>query len=196
MKPLEEIYKGGFFKGRHRLDWRKEYVCEGVRVAFNMVEGSSVIDVGCAIGEYVKYFREAFHFIAAGIEGSEAAIPFLVTDGIHILDLREKLPSFLPRFTVCISLEVAEHIEPEYAEQYVDNLVGLSDQILITAAKPGQGGHHHVNCQMPRYWEAKFFRRGFHRSHLREDMFKEILSPMSHRKELNVYRQNVMIFRK
>ena len=31
----------------------------------------------------------------------------------------------------------------------------------MTHALPGQGGHHHVNCQPPEYWIEKMARRGY-----------------------------------
>ena len=55
-----------------------------------------------------------------------------------------------------MSLEVAEHIEPEFVDMFIKNLVNASDKILISVAPPGQGGHHHVNCQPVEYWVSKF----------------------------------------
>jgi len=43
---------------------------------------------------------------------------------------------------------VAEHIPKEFSESLVKNLIKLSKGfILFTAAKPGQGGTGHINCQ-------------------------------------------------
>jgi cyclopropane fatty-acyl-phospholipid synthase-like methyltransferase len=196
MKPLEDIYKRTFFGKRYRLDWRAKPVVNAVRVAFNMLPGQTVVDVGCAIGEYVREFQRQ-GFPAEGIEGSMRAEEFFVAEPIMIHDLRKPLVNG-KRFDVVMSLEVAEHIEPEHAEQYVLNLMKLAKRsILITAAPPGQGGHYHVNCQPQGYWAEKFFRRAWHRSFLREEMFKDSFEArFRHRKELRAYIQNVMIFRK
>lgn len=195
MKPLEDIYKRSFFGKRFRLDWRAPYVVNAVRVAFNLSPCDSVIDVGCAIGEYVKEFiRQGF--MAQGIEGSKNAVEFFEADTIHVIDLRKPL-TMTKRYDVVMSLEVAEHIEPEYADTYVDNLIALAKRsILLTAAPPGQGGHYHVNCQPQSYWERKFFAKGWHRAHMREDIFKHALRKVRHRKEIRAYLGNVMIFRK
>lgn len=194
-KPLGEIYKKSFFSRRYKLDWRAKYVCDAVVGTFNMVAGWTLIDVGCAIGEYVRKFKEEYGILSEGIEGSPEAKDFFVTDGIMVLDLREKLRLF-SKYDVCMSLEVAEHIEPKYADQYVDNLVNLSDNILITAAPQGQGGHHHVNCRSKHYWERKFFVNKYYRDFDSEVIFKCHLKCVSHRKEIASYIKNCMIFRK
>ncbi len=191
-KPLNEIYKKSFFGKRHKLSWRAKYVCDAIVRTFNLQESHSIIDVGCATGEYVAQFQE-WGLFAEGIEGSSEAKEFFVADRIHIHDLREqlRLPSY---FDVCMSLEVAEHIEPEHAAQYVCNLVSLSDKILITAAPPGQGGHYHVNCQEKGYWECMFFEHGYKRHHDKELAFRDKLTPVNHRREISAYIKNCMIF--
>ena len=194
-KPLGEIYKASFFSRRYRLDWRAKHICKAVIAAFDLSPGQSLIDVGCAIGEYIKYFKEKHGIQAEGIEGSPEAREFFVTGGIMVLDLREHLRLF-QRYDACISLEVAEHIEPEYADMYVDNLVTLSDNILVTAAPIGQGGHYHVNCQPQRYWETKFFAQEYFRDHQKERAFKDALSHISYRKEIRAYVNNCMVFRR
>jgi hypothetical protein len=41
-------------------------------------------------------------------------------------------------------------------------LANHSDKILISAARPGQGGHGHFNEQQPEYWIEKFNALGYH----------------------------------
>ena len=73
--------------------------------------------------------------------------------------LKDKIPE--QHFDLTISSEVAEHIDPQDTEIYMDNLTSFSDVILFSAAIPGQGGTHHVNEQWPSYWIDKFAARGF-----------------------------------
>lgn len=65
------------------------------------------------------------------------------------------------RFDLVQSLEVAEHISPEHADIFVENLTRHGDVILFSAAVPNQGGEHHVNEQPPEYWREKFSGRGY-----------------------------------
>lgn len=59
-------------------------------------------------------------------------------------------------FSIAQSLEVAEHLYPEYAENFIRLLTSLSDIILFSAAIPNQGGTHHVNEKPPAYWAEIF----------------------------------------
>ncbi len=53
---------------------------------------------------------------------------------------------------VAVCTEVAEHVGPAFADSLVDQLVALLDQIVFTAAVPGQiGGVGHVNEQPHSY---------------------------------------------
>jgi hypothetical protein len=56
--------------------------------------------------------------------------------------------------------EVVEHIEERYVEHLLDTL-SCGQYILMTHAIPGQGGHHHVNCQEPDYWLEQLSKRGY-----------------------------------
>jgi 2-polyprenyl-3-methyl-5-hydroxy-6-metoxy-1,4-benzoquinol methylase len=194
MQPVREIYKKQFFGRRDRLAWRVPIVCDAVQNTFNLPPQSGIIDVGCAIGDYIAELENR-GYVTAGIEGSQEALPFAVSTNIFICDLR--IPIVMTRkYDLCICLEVAEHIEEEYADQLVDNLCDLSDLILISAAPPGQGGHHHVNCQPKTYWIDKFAERNFFRSTLKEDTWKKSLGPFIRRKEIACYYNNIMVFRR
>jgi hypothetical protein len=158
MKALEEIYGEKFFRIRDKLMWRADIICEGI---INILDPKSVIDVGCAIGDLIKGFDKLGR-VCYGIEGAKTVIPYLVVDKekVYIEDLRLPL-SIKDFFDLVLCIEVAEHIEPEHSNQFVDNLINLSDRILMTAATPGQGGHYHVNCKPFEYWINKFAHKGF-----------------------------------
>lgn len=55
--------------------------------------------------------------------------------------------------------EVVEHIEETYLDNLLESL--MSGKIIVmTHAMPGQGGHHHVNCQPSEYWISHLERKG------------------------------------
>ena len=188
MKPLEEIYGPKFFARRDRLNWRCEIFCNAVN---RVLEPKSVIDVGCAIGDYVLYWKNNLNVPAWGIEGSEAVLPYIVTEHVFIYDLRFPVP-MAHRADLCTCLEVAEHIEPEYADQFISNLVGFSNHILLSAAPPGAGGHYHVNCQDKSYWIRKMAEHKYEYNVTITTMIKFELKPWRHRKEL--YHNNLLFF--
>ncbi len=87
-----------------------------------------------------------------------------------------------------MSLEVAEHLPPECAEAFVDELISLSPVILFSAAIPKQGGEDHVNEQWPEYWAEKFQQRGYQIV----DYLRRII--WSNPKVACYYKQNILIF--
>ena len=197
MKPLEEIYGPKFFARRDKLLWRAEIVCDAVDRVFHPLD---VIDVGCGIGEYVQFWQEKLNISAWGIEGVDH--PYFVTKNIAIQDMRLKQIVWpfangrarIDKFDLAVCLEVLEHVEPEYANIFVENLTGLSDQILVSAAQPGQGGHYHVNCQPKEWWLSKFMEFNYGYDDVLTCAIKQALQPWKHRREL--YHNNLIFFSK
>jgi len=191
MKPLDEIYKPGFFKRRDSLSWRAPIICEPV---IEILRPGSVIDVGCAIGDLVEYFLEK-ELDAYGLEGTENIIPWLKISQwrLYFKDLRTEI-DLEKKFDLVTCFEVFEHIEPEYADILLANLTRMSDRLLISAAPPGQGGHYHVNCQPIIYWIEKFAKLGY-----RPDMcivadIRERLAPWKHKPGVKAIYQNLAYF--
>ena len=135
---------------------------------------TSVLDVGCASGHWLScYEKEGVE--VNGIEGAKNAIPFMLIDPAKILihDLRNPLEDDYS-VDLVMSIEVAEHIEPEYADTYVDTLTKHdADYIIMTAAPPGQGGVGHWNLQPKSYWVNKFNDKGYTRFDSFEDKIIE-----------------------
>jgi len=124
---------------------------------------TSVLDIGCAKGTWLSAWQESGVGEIMGVDGSyvatdELVIPrerFVAADLSQPIDLHRK-------FDLVQSLEVAEHIRSEAADQFVENLVRHSaGVVLFSAAPPGQGGEFHVNEQPYDYWRDKFRAHGF-----------------------------------
>jgi len=60
-----------------------------------------------------------------------------------------------------MSLEVAEHLEPATAPQFVNSLATASDVVLFSAAYTQQGGTNHINEQPHSYWAGLFAGHAF-----------------------------------
>ena len=191
MKPLVDIYKDVFFRKRNSMLWRVPIVCEAIVKEFNP---SSVVDVGCAIGDLIMGFR-GLDIFSYGIEGSERCLPHIVVSKrfIKIEDLRIKFNSLM-FFSLAICFEVAEHIEPEYTDNFLDNLTRLSNRILLTAAIPGQGGHYHVNCQPFEYWIEKFSNLGYRNIQERAERIRESFKPWKNKPGIKAYYNNLLYF--
>lgn len=124
---------------------------------------SSVVDFGCGEGLWLNVVKRLDADICIrGIDGdyidkNRLKIPI---ETFQIADLSKPL-KMDTRFDLAISTEVGEHIDEQYSEQFIDNITNASDNVLFTAAIPGQGGINHVNEQWQGYWCEKFKRRGF-----------------------------------
>ena len=123
---------------------------------------TKVLDIGCASGLYLKAFRMN-GIDGIGVEGSTIHDRMKMVDPNYIVqkDLRFDIPKY-SNVDFVMSIEVAEHIEKEYADVYVNNLTKHGAQhILLTAAPPGQSGAAHVNCQPKEYWVEKIEKNGY-----------------------------------
>lgn len=134
-----------------------------VPVLMQLICPSSVVDVGCGTGLWLKVFREAGVAEVLAIDGD-----YVQRDALAIEPER-----FMPRdlsrghfevgrqFGLATCLEVGEHLPEAVAGQFVESLTALAPVVAFSAAVPGQGGVSHVNEQWPEYWARHFRSRGF-----------------------------------
>jgi hypothetical protein len=201
MKEVHEEYGKSFFGKRYKLSWRAPHVLHAIRTAFNLNDRQyiSYIDVGCAVGDLVACAL-AQGWDAYGIEGSKSALEFLEcpAERVYIGDLRKSAHKFMlvKRFSVLSCFEVAEHLEVQYAEMFVKNLCTLSYNIIVSAAPPGQRGHHHYNCQPQEYWDEMFKDMGYNRCEMREEIFRASLEPWKSKDGIRAFYNNSMIYKR
>jgi 2-polyprenyl-3-methyl-5-hydroxy-6-metoxy-1,4-benzoquinol methylase len=121
---------------------------------------TSVLDVGCGQGLSLKYFLSC-GIDALGIENSQMAIEYSgISDKIIKSNLNFDI-DLKRRFDLVWCFEVIEHIHPKYEKTILKTLTRHGDIIILSAAKPGQGGHGHFNEQLPEYWIDKFANLGY-----------------------------------
>ena len=124
---------------------------------------TSILDVGCGLGAWLKVAMEAGISDVAGIDGHwiEKTKLYIPETCFMHMDL-EKPFNLSRQFDLVISLEVAEHLHSESADHFVDSLVRHGGVILFSAAIPAQGrGDSHINEQFQHYWAEKFIHRGY-----------------------------------
>jgi hypothetical protein len=123
----------------------------------------SVADIGCAGGAWLRVWQDSGIAQIRGVDGE-----YVRTEDLEIApelfspaDLSRPLD--LGRsFDLVQTLEVAEHIQESYADQFVLNLVKhAAKYILFSAAVPGQGGEYHVNEQPYEFWRKRLAAHGF-----------------------------------
>ena len=199
MKPLDKIYNGTFFKTRKSLAWRAPIVCNAIAA---VIYPETIIDIGCAVGDLIVGFTK-IGVDAWGLEGAGMAFQYLMCPKERVVqhDLRDRclsLPIEFPKkFDAVVCFEVAEHIEPEYADTFVWNLQSLARKwIIMSAAPPGQGGDYHVNCQKSEYWDEKIRQYGFKMDWASWDMIRKLWIPFRDKKGIKAYYNNLLIFQR
>ena len=149
----------------------------------------SVVDFGCGVGSWLSVLREHGVTEIQGIDGDWVQTEMLKipAQNFRQIDL-DKAIVLDKKYDLAMSLEVAEHLCPEAAADFVKSICNASDFILFSAAIPGQGGTGHINEQRHSYWIALFAENGY-------TMFDAIRPQIWHNDSIEVcYRQNALLF--
>lgn len=146
--------------------------------------------MGSGPGLYVDALR------AAGIdaEGIDPSGPLSAERHLYQTNILNQM-AWLPQdgYDVVLCLEVAEHIPASDADRFIERLCQLAPTIYFSAAKPGQGGIGHVNCQEKDYWRERFAAHGFAED---EHMTTVWLDFMAQGPHMGWLTQNGMVFRR
>ena len=161
---LDEAYTESFFGWGDNATQQKvlaEYFVPKIIEKFNP---KYVFDIGCGSGQWLDEYRK-YNVLTKGVEGSSNAFIEMSDETKEVvleLDLRDKIEEEDYNIDFVQSFEVAEHIEEEYADIFLHNLIKDDpDTVLLTAAPPGQGGFKHVNLQERYYWMKKMKDNGY-----------------------------------
>lgn len=160
-----------------------------IPIVNNLIHPKSVLDVGCGQGEWLMVWQENGVKNALGVDGEYVNKEKLLVPKSKFLAHNLETPLALNRkYDLVMSLEVAEHLDKEFAEIFIDSLIMHSDVILFSAAIPGQGGTHHVNEEWPSYWLKFFTARGY-------DCYDVLRQKIWNNKTIDIsYRQNSMVY--
>jgi len=105
---------------------------------------SSVVDLGCGAGFYVQHLKNG-GIPCSGYDGNPQT-PEITNHTCGVLDLSK--PISIGTHSCVISLEVGEHIPEPCQEVYISNMLSAAENYLILSwARPGQGGLGHFNEQ-------------------------------------------------
>lgn len=162
---------------------------EIVPIVLELVQPTSVVDVGCGTGEFLAVFQEHGVHDIYGIDGEYVdrnllAIP---QENFKALDINRAF-TLNKTYDMALCLEVAEHLSPVSASEFIESLTRLAPVVLFSAAIPAQDGDHHVNEQWPEYWAELFKARGF----VAVDAIRKRI--WSNRQIEVWYRQNTLLF--
>jgi hypothetical protein len=131
-------------------------------LVFDLVNPSSVIDVGCGTGAWLAVARDLGATEILGIDGDWVPSDALLIPAGRFVAHDLSAPMHVGRrFDLAICMEVAEHLDASSGDSLVRELCATSDIVLFSAAIPGQTGSDHRNEQWPMYWRERFRRHGY-----------------------------------
>lgn len=195
MLNLTKTYTRRFFAQRRFLAWRWPIICSSLIKTFGLPQ--SIIDFGCGNGDLLDGFKRLGVQSVYGIEGTANCVDSMRIQQTEyeIHDLRLPYQHSDKKFTLGLCLEVAEHLEAEYALTLVRSLCNNVSFVVFSAAKPGQEGLGHVNCQTKEYWIIKFKQCGFEFDKERTKKLKALWEPYKNKKGIKAYYQNILVFK-
>lgn len=161
MPGLPDIYDRAFFEewgsGHEKYVKSAEIIAD---VLHDLLRPKRLVDLGSGCGVYGHRF--ATHGVeVVSIDGVVPPPEHSYPVALHVRDLTAPFENVWGAFDLALCLEVAEHIPEPLAGAFLDNILRFSDRLILSAAQPNQGGHHHVNERPKRYWVAKLAEMGF-----------------------------------
>ena len=180
-------YNPAFYKYFRNLSYSSAR--EIVPLILRLIPITSVCDIGCGDGTWLRVFREQGVTDTLGVDGEHVSrdlFQISVSD-FQPMDLRHQI-SLSRSFDLAISLEVAEHLPESRAASFVEELTRLAPVVLFSAAIPGQGGRGHVNEQWQTYWTLIFSQCNY--------TVCDVVRPIiwKNRRIAYWYRQNILLF--
>jgi SAM-dependent methyltransferase len=124
-----------------------------------------VLDVGCAMGILVESLVDR-GVDAYGLDISEYAIGESRPDIRHrlqVCDVLSEPPAAAAGYDLVVSIEVAEHLPPERAEQFIRFLCSQAPCVVFSSTPSDFEEPTHQNVQPTSYWVDLFRRQRFRR---------------------------------
>lgn len=150
-----------FFYSENRITSRRSAE-KVVPLLIDLLGPRSVVDVGCGVGTWLSIFIKHGVEDVLGIDGDYVNREMLqIPSHRFVAHDISKQPPTQRQFDLVISLEVAEHLKPKYADNFVKTLTSLGPVVVFSAAIPRQSGQNHYNEQWLEYWIKIFSAREY-----------------------------------
>ncbi len=154
------IFKSSIFSFEHELTMASLFPKKIIDKVITIENPRRVLDLGCGVGKSLDYFFskgiEVF-----GVEGSWAAIESAKNKQFIMRHNLSKELRLNRKFDLIWSFEFVEHIHPKFVNNLMRTFSNHSDKVIISAARPGQGGEGHFNEKPPEYWINIFKEYGY-----------------------------------
>lgn len=160
----------------------------------NLFRGANVVDLGAGLGHYGKIFTQEGSPVKSWVGFDGAMNVESATDGlVRFMDLTQPHPADerpCVKGEWVISLEVAEHIPPQFTDHYIRNLrCSCTVGAVVSWAHPSQkGGLGHVNTKLEEDAISAMERWGF-------TIDREASEAVQAAAQMNHFKQNTLVYR-
>ena len=187
---LKEVYDENFWRQGSLFNYTSAK--NVLSLFFQWHKPKSIIDIGCGVGSWLKAAKELGIDDIFGVDINEIDEKYLLVPRkyIEIANLETYKQNNHNRYDLAISIEVAEHLSENVAEDFINTLTNLSNVILFSAAIPLQVGTNHINCQQPIYWYNIFKSNGY----VCFDILRDLLRDFEDSEVNPCHKQNVLIY--
>ena len=157
------MYNQDFFKkATNSIKWQSQIALIMLDIYPDI---ESVVDIGCGLGAYLdgylsKYIKVKGYELS--YDTAKEFIPDHLKQYIEYGDASK--PMTTNKYDLSESIEVAEHIEEQFADVFIRNLCNASNKYILFSAAPPRGrtfGEGHVNEQPSLYWMEKINKYNF-----------------------------------
>jgi hypothetical protein len=150
------------------LDLHEKQALQSARIVvpmvLNIVSPTSVIDIGCGRGAWLRAFHENGINRIKGLDGYYVDQSELLIDRSCFQAVDLSIPFEIEeKYDLAICLEVAEHLSSMNSRNLVRSLTDAAPLVLFSAAIPRQKGTGHINEQWPSYWKELFAEQSYER---------------------------------
>lgn len=148
----------------------------------------TIIDMGCGLGSYIKYFQDIGFKKVLGIEGT--LLDNFEIEKIAVMDLTKEIKIKLEANVLC--LEVGEHIPEHHLPAFIKNItdpVSRGQKLILSWAVPGQEGIGHVSCRTNEWVIDQVSSRG-----LKFDKIKTEQARAATSNHCAYFRETILIF--
>lgn len=167
------ISKNSIFIFKDELIAASTFPAKLLDKTMELVNFKSVLDLGCGTGKALDYFISK-QKDTIGVEGSKIAISRANHPELIVRYNLEKELNLNKRFDLIWSFEFVEHIHPRFIDNLLKTFSNHADRIVLSAARPGQGGNGHFNEQAEDYWIEKFKEYGYRLDRDRTDELRMV----------------------
>jgi len=185
---MTKTYDDNFYKSRNNKTYPAASII--VPIIFDLLEDiETVVDFGCGVGTWLKICKENGAKEILGLDGSWVNKQYLEIEQENFKEVNfENFIKLDKKYSLAISLEVAEHITEENSDNFIKSIANASDIVLFSAAIPGQDGTNHFNEQWQSYWVNKFKKENYN--------VIDIIRPIiwANEKIPFWYRQNIFLY--